>query len=294
MRSARDEERRGASARSSSPHRQYPSHPVVYGRRPVLEALRGGRAVRQVWISEGQRVPPAIEAIVGTARQTGVPIGETSRQRLDELAGGGHHQGVVAEVAEAITLAPNDLLDIARQRQQVPLLVVTDHLEDPQNLGSLIRSAEASGAHGLVLPERRSVGVTPAVARASAGATEHLAVASVVNLARTLRDLKAAGLWTIGLAATARQRYDQADLTVPLAIVVGSEGHGLSRLVAEQCDLLVRLPMAGQTASLNAAVAGAIVLYEAVRQRQAVPRQATARSDVIVRNDELMQGGKRP
>jgi len=149
---------------------------------------------------------------------------------------------------------------------------VTDHLEDPQNLGSLIRSAEAAGAHGLVVPDRRSVGVTPAVVRASAGATEHLAVATVVNLARTLRELKAAGLWIVGLDAGAEQRYDLADLTVPLAIVVGSEGKGLSRLVAEQCDLRVRLPMAGRTASLNAAVAGAIVLYETVRQRLAARR----------------------
>ena len=240
---------------------------VVYGRRPVIEALRGERAVLRLWMSESQHRTPVVDAIIGEARQAGVPIGEASRQRLDELAGGGHHQGVVAEMAEVATVTLDDLLDVARQRQETPLLVVTDHLEDPQNLGSLIRSAEAAGAHGLVVPERRSVGVTPAVVRASAGATEHLAVASVVNLVRTLRDLKAAGLWIVGLDAAASQRYDLADLTVPLAIVVGSEGKGLSRLVAEQCDLRVRLPMAGRTASLNAAVAGAILLYETVRQR---------------------------
>jgi 23S rRNA (guanosine2251-2'-O)-methyltransferase len=240
---------------------------VVYGRRPVIEALRGERAVLRLWMSESQHRTPVVDAIIGEAQQAGVPIGEASRQRLDELAGGGHHQGVVAEMAEVATVTLDDLLDVARQRQETPLLVVTDHLEDPQNLGSLIRSAEAAGAHGLVVPERRSVGVTPAVVRASAGATEHLAVASVVNLVRTLRDLKAAGLWIVGLDAAASQRYDLADLTVPLAIVVGSEGKGLSRLIAEQCDLRVRLPMAGRTASLNAAVAGAILLYETVRQR---------------------------
>jgi 23S rRNA (guanosine2251-2'-O)-methyltransferase len=245
---------------------------LVYGRRPVLEALRGGRAVRRLWLSEAQHRTPVVDAILGAAQQAGVPIGEASRQRLDELAGGGHHQGVVAEMAEVATVTLDDLLDVARRRQETPLLVVTDHLEDPQNLGSLIRSAEAAGAHGLVVPERRSVGITPVVVRASAGATEHLAVASVVNLVRTLRDLKAAGLWIVGLDAAASQRYDLADLTVPLAIVVGSEGKGLSRLVAEQCDLRVRLPMAGRTASLNAAVAGAIVLYETVRQRLAARR----------------------
>lgn len=223
-------------------------------------------------MSEAQHRTPVVDAILGAAQQVGVPIGEASRQRLDELAGGGHHQGVVAEMAEIATVALDDLLDVARRRQEPPLLVVTDHLEDPQNLGSLIRSAEAAGAHGLVVPERRSVGVTPAVVRASAGATEHLAVATVVNLARTLRELKAAGLWIVGLDAGAEQPYDLADLTVPLAIVVGSEGKGLSRLVAEQCDLRVRLPMAGRTASLNAAVAGAILLYEAVRQRLATRR----------------------
>lgn len=244
-----------------------PSSAIVYGRRPVLEALRGGREVRRLWVAESPRPAPVVAAIIAAAQDAGLPISDSSRQRLDELAGGGHHQGVVAEVAEAAIVTPAEIVDLARQRRETPLLVIADHLEDPQNLGSLIRTAEAAGAHGLVLPERRSVGVTAAVVRASAGAAEHLAVASVVNLTRTLRNLKADGLWIIGLDAAAQQRYDQADLTVPLAIVVGSEGKGLSRLVAEHCDVLVRVPMAGQTASLNAAVAGAIVLYEAVRQR---------------------------
>jgi 23S rRNA (guanosine2251-2'-O)-methyltransferase len=240
---------------------------LVYGRRPVLEALRSGRSVRTLWLAEGMREAPVISTIVQAAQDMGIPTVGVPRRRLDELTDGAHHQGVVAEAAALATVELDDLLAAARRRREPPLLVALDRLEDPQNLGSLIRSAEAAGAHGLVLPAHRSAGLTPAVERASAGATEHLPVADVVNLTRALRELKSAGLWVIGLDAAAEQRHDQADLTVPLVLVVGGEGRGLSRLVAEQCDLLVRLPMAGRVASLNAAVAGAIVLYEAVRQR---------------------------
>jgi 23S rRNA (guanosine2251-2'-O)-methyltransferase len=242
---------------------------LVYGRRPVLEALRAGRRVRRLLIAEGVRAAPVLTAIVDAARAAGAPVVEAPRRDLDALTDGAHHQGVVAECAARADVALDALLAGARARREPPLLVIADHLEDPQNLGSLIRSAEAAGAHGLVLPERRSVGLTPAVDRASAGAAEHLAVARVVNLSRAIRQLQDAGVWVVGLDAAAGQRYDQADLTAPVAIVVGGEGRGLTRLVAERCDLLVRLPMAGHTAALNAAVAGAIVLYEAVRQRHA-------------------------
>lgn len=229
--------------------------------------MRAGRRLRRVLVAEGTRAAPVLDEIVDLARGAGIAVIEAPRSELDALVAGAHHQGVVAEGAERETVDLEDLLTIAQARQEPPLLVVADHLEDPQNLGVLLRSAEAAGAHGLVLPERRSASVTPAVVRASAGAAEHLAVASVVNLTRALGQLQAAGLWVVGLDAEGKQRYDQADLTVPLAIVVGGEGRGLTRLVAERCDLLVRLPMAGQTASLNAAVAGAVVLFEAVRQR---------------------------
>lgn len=248
-------------------HAPHPPHTLVYGRRPVMEALQGGRAVRQLWLVEGLKAAPVVAAIVRSAQEVGVPIHEAARQRLDELVDAAHHQGVVAEVAAFAPVELSDLLAVARQREETPLLVVADHLEDPQNLGALIRSAEAAGAHGLVLPDRRSAGITPAVVRASAGAAEHLRIASVINISRTLQEMQRAGLWIVGLDADGRVWYDQADLRVPLAVVVGGEGRGLTRLVAERCDLLVRLPMAGRTASLNAAVAGAIVLYEAVRQR---------------------------
>lgn len=243
----------------------------MYGRRPVLEALSAGRSIRQIWLADGMREAPVLEAIVTAARDLRITVVSVPRRRLDELTDGAHHQGVVAEAAARATVDLADLLAQARGRAEAPLLVAVDRLEDPQNLGSLIRSAEAAGAHGLVLPSHRSAGLTPAVERASAGASEHLPVATVVNLARALRDLKNAGLWVIGLDATAARRHDQADLTMPVVIVVGGEGMGLSRLVAEQCDVLVRLPMAGRIASLNAAVAGAITLYEAVRQRGAAP-----------------------
>ena len=260
-----------APPRSPTPHLLISSspHPLIYGRRPVLETLQGGRVVQRLWLAEGVKAAPVVAAIVLAAQEAGVPIQETARRRLDEMVEAAHHQGVVAEVAAFAPVVLSELLAVARQRQETPLLVVADHLEDPQNLGALIRSAEAAGAHGLVLPDRRSAGITPAVVRASAGAAEHLRIASVVNLPRTFQELQRAGLWIVGLAADGGVRYDQADLRVPLAIVVGGEGKGLSRLVAERCDLLVRLPMAGRTASLNAAVAGAILLYEAVRQRMA-------------------------
>jgi 23S rRNA (guanosine2251-2'-O)-methyltransferase len=234
-----------------------------------MEALQGGREVRQLWLAEGNRTAPVIAAIVAAAQAAGIPVSEATRQRLDTMVEGAHHQGVIAEAAELATVALSDLLAVARQRQETPLLVVADHLEDPQNLGALMRSAEAAGAHGLVLPDRRSVGITPAVLRASAGAAEHLHVATVGNLSSAFQELQRAGLWIVGLDAAGKVRYDQADLRAPIALVVGGEGKGLTRLVAERCDLLVRLPMAGRTASLNAAVAGAIVLYEAVRQRGA-------------------------
>jgi 23S rRNA (guanosine2251-2'-O)-methyltransferase len=223
--------------------------------------------VRQVWLADGVKTAPVVAAIILAAREAGASMHDATRQHLDDLVDAAHHQGVVAEMAEYAPVDLSDLLAVARQRQEAPLLVITDHLEDPQNLGSLMRSAEAAGAHGLVLPERRSAGITPTVVHASAGAAEHLLVASVVNLSRAFRELQRDGLWIVGLDAGAGLRYDQADLSVPLAVVVGGEGKGLTRLVAERCDLLVRLPMAGRIASLNAAVAGAIVLFEAVRQR---------------------------
>ena len=196
-------------------------------------------------------------------------ITRLGRPALDRLAGGGHHQGVVAEVAAYDYATLDDLLDVAAERGEAPLLLLLDSLQDTQNLGSLIRTAEAVGAHGIVIPKHRSVGVTGAVVKASAGAIEHLKVAQVNGIASAIDELKDRGFWVAGLSADAGLQYDQHDYTTPTAIVVGAEGSGLSRLAASRCDVLVRIPSRGKVSSLNAAVAGSIVLYHAWRSREA-------------------------
>jgi 23S rRNA (guanosine2251-2'-O)-methyltransferase len=215
---------------------------------------------------------PGLEEISRLATARSIPIQRVARTRLDSLAD--HHQGVIADGAPYAYLEFEALLERLRSLppERPAILLAVDALQDPQNFGTLLRTAVAVGALGVLLPERRSVGVTPAVGRASAGAVEHLAIARVVNLSRALKQLKQAGLWVVGLDASADQVYDQVDLTGPLAIVVGAEGPGLSRLIGETCDLTVRLPLVGAIDALNAAVAGSIVLYETLRQRRAAQR----------------------
>jgi 23S rRNA (guanosine2251-2'-O)-methyltransferase len=237
---------------------------VLYGRNSVFEALRAGRAIRRLLIADGAH---GLDNLVAEARRLRVPYEILDRRELDGRAGD-HHQGVIAE-AEPFTYAhPDDLLTAADARGEPPLLLALDSLQDPQNFGTLLRTAQAVGAHGVLLPEHRAVGVTPAVSNASAGAVEHLRVARVTNLARSLGQLKSRGLWVYGLSGDAENSYWEVDLSGPLALVVGSEGSGLGRLVREACDLLVRIPMAdGAIQSLNASVAGSLVLYEARRRR---------------------------
>lgn len=237
-----------------------PTSERIHGRHAVLEALRAGQPVRRVLAARD--LPAWVKEQLDSA---GTAVEWVSRAQLDRLAR--RHQGLVAEL-EAFTYASlEEILDLARRRGEPALVVVLDLLQDPQNLGSLLRTAEAVGAHGAVIQERRAAGVTAAVHRASAGAVAHLPIARQTNLVRALAHLKAEGLWIYGLQAQARQAYHQADLTGPLALVVGSEGAGLRRLVRESCDVLIGLPMRGRVASLNAAVAGSVVLYEAWRQR---------------------------
>ena len=190
------------------------------------------------------------------------------RRALDRIADTDRHQNVAAEVVEFDYAEVDDLLVLARERGELPLLLALDSLQDPQNLGTLIRTAEAVGAHGVILPRHRAAGITTAVERSSAGAVEHLPVAEVANLNRAADDLKKQGVWIIGLDAEAEQTYDKIDPDMPLCLVVGSEGKGISRLLREKCDLLVKLPMRGQVGSLNAAVAGSIVLYDTWRRRR--------------------------
>jgi 23S rRNA (guanosine2251-2'-O)-methyltransferase len=239
----------------------------VIGRNPILEALRAGRLLNRVMVAETAH-GPAPEAIVRLAAERNVPIQKVPRERLDALSD--HHQGLVADAAPYRYAEFDDLLASleAAPPERPPLVVLADSLQDPQNLGALLRSALAAGATAAVLPERRTVGITASVGRASAGAIEHLKIARVTNLVRAIQALKERGLWVVGLDGGGRDVYDQTDLTIPLAVVVGAEGGGLGRLVAQNCDLTVRLPMLGPVDSLNAAVAGSIVLYEALRQRR--------------------------
>jgi 23S rRNA (guanosine2251-2'-O)-methyltransferase len=235
----------------------------LYGRNSVLEALRAARRrVRRVFVAHGAH---GLDELLSVARGGRVPIDVVDRHRLDQV-GGSHHQGVVAET-EPFAYSR---LDGALRGQTAPLVLALDSLQDPQNFGTLLRTAQATGVDAVLIPEHRSVSVTPAVSNASAGAVEHLRVVRVTNLARTLEQLKTDNVWSFGLAVDADRPYWTADLSGPVAIVVGSEGSGLGRLVRETCDVLVNIPMAaGSVQSLNASVAGSLVLYEAFRQRRA-------------------------
>ncbi len=229
------------------------------------EALRAGR-VRQVLVQSDLRHRPRLDGIIRQAEQAGITVRPVGRGELDALAGGQRHQGVVAVVAPYHYRSLHDLL--AEQRAEPPLLLALDGVEDPQNLGAILRSADAAGVHGVILPAHRSARITPAVARASAGAADYLAIAQVVNLRRALETMKEAGIWVYGLDAHGTTDFDTADYDRPVAIVAGAEGKGLSRLVREACDLLVRIPMYGHVASLNVSVATALALFAARRARE--------------------------
>lgn len=240
----------------------------IEGRNPVLEALRAGREINKLLVAKGAR-EGSIREVVAVARQAGVIIQEVDRERLDALSQGRNHQGVIAMAAAHRYYELDEILAQAAAAGQDPLLLVLDGIEDPQNLGSILRTADAAGVHGVIIPERRAVGLTETVAKVSAGAVEYVPVARVTNIGRTLDELKEKGFWVVGTHQDARELYHEAKLTGPLAVVIGSEGKGMGRLVAEKCDFTVRLPMLGHVTSLNAAVAGAILIYEIRRQRDA-------------------------
>ncbi len=242
---------------------------ILYGRQPVCEALRAGRRrMSDLLIHATEKASDTLAEIRRLAGQAGVPVASTTLQALDTLTDGGHHQGVAARVSAYPYVPLEDLLKAATDAGEAPLILLLDHIQDPQNLGSLLRTAEAAGVHGVAIPKDRAALVTPAAARASAGAAEHTRVALVTNLVRTMETLKEAGLWIHGLEALDEATpYADADLTGPLGLVVGSEGQGLGRLVREHCDVLLRVPQFGRVGSLNAAIAGAIALFEIRRQR---------------------------
>jgi 23S rRNA (guanosine2251-2'-O)-methyltransferase len=239
----------------------------VWGRNPVLETLRSSRRVKRLLIAEGQREAPALASILEEIARLDIPVEMVPRQRLDQLSQGAVHQGCLAVVEARRYATVDDLLTFAQSKNEDPFLLILDAIQDVNNLGSLLRTAEAAGVHGVIIPQHHAAEVNATVVKTSAGATEHLLIAQETNLTRTIDMLKKANIWVIGLAGETKTEYDQADLTGPLALVVGNEGKGISRLVREHCDLLIRLPMHGQINSLNAAVAGSIALYEALRQR---------------------------
>jgi len=241
---------------------------ILYGRNAVREALRAGRRkIYKLILAQGTKETGIVADTATLASKNGVPIQRVERRQLDSL-GDFNHQGVVAEATPYPYAELEEILAEADQRQEMSLLLVLDCLQDPQNFGALLRTAEIVGVHGVVIPKRRAVGITPSVVNSSAGATEHLLVAQVTNLVRTMEELKARGLWIVGLEDVPQaQPYYQSDLQMPLALVVGSEGRGMGQLVRETCDILIRLPMRGKISSLNVTVAGSIVLYEVWRQR---------------------------
>lgn len=243
---------------------------IIYGINPVLEALRA-RRVTQLRVAA--RRDDRLRQLLSVAAEQGVRIERVSGDALDRAAQRGVHQGVVAEVGGAIEVGIEELVRGARA---VPLIVVLDGIEDPHNLGAILRTADAAGADGIVMQSRRAAALDGAAVKASAGASSHVRIAVVVNIARAIEELKEAGIWTVGLAGETEMPYDAIDFTVPSAVVLGAEGTGLRRLVRERCDHLAAIPMRGHVGSLNVSVAAGIALFEAVRQREAKRRSKTS------------------
>lgn len=241
----------------------------LLGRNAVREALIAGRRrFGGITLADGVAPKGPIAEIQRLAEKQRIPLSTMPRREMDRLAQGIKHQGVAATVSPYPLSSIDEILALAQSRDELPFILALDTLEDPQNVGSLMRSAEAVGVHGILLPERRAVGITPAVSRASAGAVEHLLVATVVNLARALEQLKAADVWIVGVEETPQsQRYTDVDLNMPLALVLGSEGRGMRPLIRKTCDLLVEIPMRGRIHSLNVSVAGSLLLYRAWEAR---------------------------
>ena len=238
----------------------------IEGRNAVSEALKSGRTLDKVFVASGD-TDRALARLAALAREAGAAVVQVDRRRLDQMSATGAHQGIIAQAAAHGYATVEEMLQRAADRGEAPLLILCDELTDPHNLGAILRSAECAGAHGVIIPKRRSVGLTAVVAKTSAGAVEHMPVARVPNLVSTMEDLKKVGLWIYGTDAAGTTDLYHADFKGPAAIVIGSEGYGMSRLVAERCDVLVSIPMKGKINSLNASSAAAVLLYEAVRQR---------------------------
>ncbi|MEC0094007.1 23S rRNA (guanosine(2251)-2'-O)-methyltransferase RlmB [Paenibacillus macquariensis] len=240
---------------------------MIAGKHSVTEALRSGRSINKIWISENAQKHLTLP-IIAEAKKRGVVIQQVDKRKLDSLVPDVQHQGVVAQVAPYEYAEVDDIIAIAEQKGEKPFLILLDEIEDPHNLGSILRTADCTGAHGVIIPKRRSAQVTATVSKTSAGAVEYVPVAQVTNLGQTIDKLKEMGVWVVGTDVEAVQEIYETDVFEgPVAVVIGNEGTGMGRLIKEKCDVLVKLPMAGRINSLNASVAAGVVMYEVLRRR---------------------------
>ena len=238
---------------------------IIYGRNAVMEALKGEREIDKILVQKGEKEGSVIK-IISLAKSKAVVVQEVEKAKLDELTAREKHQGVLAYVAAHEYVAVEDILEEAKEKGEVPFVLILDNIQDPHNLGAIIRTAHNAGVHGIIIPKRRAVGLTGTVAKASAGALEYMKIAKVSNIVQTIRELKEKGLWIACADMDGRTLYEE-NLTGPIGIVVGSEGEGVSKLTKENCDYIVSVPMYGKVTSLNASVAASLMVYEVVRQR---------------------------
>ena len=238
----------------------------VEGRNAVIELLKSDKEVNKLFIARGEK-QGSINEILKLAKQRKIVVTEVDKNKLNLYFETNHHQGVIAFVSPVEYCEVDDILQIAKDRDEEPFVLICDEIEDPHNLGALIRSAEVAGCHGIIIPKRRATGVTEVVAKVSCGATEYMPIARVNNINDTIQELKDKGLWIVGTDGNAKTLYYDQDLTGPIAIIVGSEGRGMNKLTMKNCDFLVKIPMMGKITSLNASVSGGIVLFEALKQR---------------------------
>lgn len=236
----------------------------IMGRHAVTEAIRSGRDMEKVLFAEGAQV----RSLQDECKKKRIPFQRVPRTKLDQMANGKNHQGVMAQVSSYRYASVEEILQKAEEKKEMPFVLLLDGIEDPHNLGSILRTADAAGVHGVIIPKRRAVGLTATVGKTSAGAIEYVPVARVSNLNRTADELKKQGLWLVGAAGEAKQKYTQVDYNLPLALVIGNEGQGISPLLKKKCDFLVKIPMKGKVSSLNASVATGIFLYEVMQGRE--------------------------
>ncbi len=241
------------------------SEEFIGGKNPVLEALRAGREINKIWIGEGSQ-KGQMQQVIQLAKEANVLVQFVPKKKIDQLMDG-QHQGVVASIAAYEYAEMDDMFALAEKKGEDPFILILDELEDPHNLGSIMRTADAVGVHGIIIPKRRAVGLTATVAKASTGAIEHVPVVRVTNLSRTLDELKDKGLWIAGTDAKGSDDYRRFDGTMPVGLIIGSEGKGMSRILRDKCDFLIHLPMSGHVTSLNASVAASILMYEIYRRR---------------------------